>query len=379
MKILFICGSLESGKDGVGDYVQQLAAELIGKGHDVVAMAINDKHTSVEHRNEQLSNGISVPVFRLPSIQGSAERYQKAKLYADGFSPDLISFQFVPYSFQDKGLPFNIPSFAKLVGTRYQWHIMFHELWLGFSPGSSFKDRVIGFFQRRIVVSLVRVLKPVLVTTSNPLYRRLLRENGVKCAILPLFSNISIAPADQPFRDRILDELGISPGDRHKWRIAGIFGNIYPDSNLGGAINEQLKIETSQGRKLACIGMGNLNDYGKGEFKRLENTFGDQIKFIHLGIQPSHLISNVLQMLDYGIACTPAEFIFKSGVFATMKLHGLTVIQPHQEQVEENDAETTEYNTYLMDQPSHHWAVSYVAELFLQMLPGSIPVSPRPI
>ena len=34
MKIVFICGCLEPGKDGVGDYTRRLSAELIDHGVD---------------------------------------------------------------------------------------------------------------------------------------------------------------------------------------------------------------------------------------------------------------------------------------------------------------------------------------------------------
>ena len=43
MKLVFICGSLEPGKDGVGDYVYILARELIDLGHTCLLIALNDQ------------------------------------------------------------------------------------------------------------------------------------------------------------------------------------------------------------------------------------------------------------------------------------------------------------------------------------------------
>ena len=43
MKILFICGTFENGKDGVGDYTKRLAKEIIDYGHSVHIIAIHDK------------------------------------------------------------------------------------------------------------------------------------------------------------------------------------------------------------------------------------------------------------------------------------------------------------------------------------------------
>ena len=49
MKIAFLCGSLEPGFDGVGDYVRMLASEVIVQGHQAVIVAINDTHLKKEY------------------------------------------------------------------------------------------------------------------------------------------------------------------------------------------------------------------------------------------------------------------------------------------------------------------------------------------
>ena len=45
MKIVFLCGSLEPGRDGVGDYTRMLAAEIIRKGHNAAIVALADKYS----------------------------------------------------------------------------------------------------------------------------------------------------------------------------------------------------------------------------------------------------------------------------------------------------------------------------------------------
>jgi hypothetical protein len=42
LKILFLCGSLEPGRDGVGDCVKNVAGELRIQGHQAAAIALND-------------------------------------------------------------------------------------------------------------------------------------------------------------------------------------------------------------------------------------------------------------------------------------------------------------------------------------------------
>ena len=46
MNILFICGSAEPGKDGVGDYTRRLCGELLRTGHRTRILALCDNHAS---------------------------------------------------------------------------------------------------------------------------------------------------------------------------------------------------------------------------------------------------------------------------------------------------------------------------------------------
>src|SRR4030081_3934353 len=107
MKIVFICGGLEPGRDGIGDYTHQLATELIKKGHTVSAIALNDKYVKILKKEERLTNHDFI-ALRLPSNWKSAQRYKYAKDWIDSFDPEWLSLQFGPYSFNKKGLPFNL-------------------------------------------------------------------------------------------------------------------------------------------------------------------------------------------------------------------------------------------------------------------------------
>jgi hypothetical protein len=55
MKIVFVCGSVEIGRDGVGDYTRQLGLELLNQGHEVRIIGINDKVSSV-HTEDAIFN-----------------------------------------------------------------------------------------------------------------------------------------------------------------------------------------------------------------------------------------------------------------------------------------------------------------------------------
>src|SRR5690554_2861963 len=105
MKLLFICGSLEPGRDGVGDYTMRLAVALIKKGNSVYVVALNDPHVNNIVYGVQYKDGVEGSVLRIPLKFGDRVRYLKVFQLISDFRPDLISLQFVLYSFHRKGLP----------------------------------------------------------------------------------------------------------------------------------------------------------------------------------------------------------------------------------------------------------------------------------
>ena len=101
MKIIFICGSLERGKDGVGDYTRRLASGLIAIGCDVRMLALNDKHLVGFLHEVQLEQDQQITTLRLGKDLGWKERAVRAKVWVDAFNPSWLSLQYVPYAFQD--------------------------------------------------------------------------------------------------------------------------------------------------------------------------------------------------------------------------------------------------------------------------------------
>src|SRR5258708_26746090 len=104
MRICFICGSLEPGRDGVGDYTTSLADELRRLGHNVILIALRDNFiTEAMAANQQSAVG-STRSLRLPSAWPWPECIRHAKQQLDRFDPEWVSLQFVCYSFHPKGL-----------------------------------------------------------------------------------------------------------------------------------------------------------------------------------------------------------------------------------------------------------------------------------
>jgi hypothetical protein len=101
VKILFIAGSLEPGKDGVGDYAQTLGDECRRLGHETFLMSLNDSWIDKPSRGNRS--------LCLPSTMPWVSRIKTGRTFVAENHPDLVSLQYVPYSFHPAGLSFALP------------------------------------------------------------------------------------------------------------------------------------------------------------------------------------------------------------------------------------------------------------------------------
>ena len=104
-------------------------------------------------------------------------------------APELVSVQFVPYSFHPAGLSFALPQVLRAIFGQTPVQIMFHELWIGTEIGSRFKTRMVGFCQRKIIETVVNKLACRVIHTSNLVYTQLLSRYGITAKHLPLFGS----------------------------------------------------------------------------------------------------------------------------------------------------------------------------------------------
>lgn len=293
LRIAFLCGSLEPGRDGVGDYCRLLAAEL--ESHGMACLLIS-------------LNGIA-----------SASWPDRARVVRERlaqFGADWVSLQFVPYSFHSKGL---VESFGKAMRTALagrKLHIMFHELWIGAYTRAPWKEVCVGFLQRVCIRRLLRSLAPDLVTTTNSAYAALLQELGVEAPLLPLFGNIPIVP--EPDRHWIPKELTAG------WLFA-FFGTLHPVWSPEPLFSQIRDAARRAGKGVAMVSIGRLGP-GPALWSRLTERYGDTFSFRSLGEQPADRVSALLQTADFGVAASPWELIGKSGSAAAMLEHGLPVI-----------------------------------------------------
>ena len=314
MKLLFLCTSLEPGRDGVGDYVRLLAEACIQFGHTCRLVSLNDPFLDSPREEVQPGREQEISCLRLPAKDSWSDRIAAAQVYAYKFAPDWLSWQLVPYGFHPKGIiPKEARDLKKLCTGRHN-QVLLHELWIGLSTGEPFKNRVWGWLQRRALNTFLESLQPEVLHTTNATYKTVLDRNGWTAAILPLFGNVPVA---QP--------MPAMP-DPHRWSGC-IFGTVHPqfdprcfDTLIAGA-------QVSQ-RKLRILGIGRLGEYGEKMFAELETRYKRKLEATVLGEKTPGEISLLLQALDFGIATHPWALAGKSGAVAAMLDHGLPVIVP---------------------------------------------------
>ncbi len=319
MKILFLCPSLEPGRDGVGDYTRRLGAELQKSGHSCLCVAINDSYTKhqQEERNGSFSPGIprcdDQTIIRLPSCQSWSKRFAALGTMAQEFDPEWISLQYVPHGFHAKGLPLVFAWGVQSLRFKGLSHVMFHEVWGGST--SRLRDRVVYALQKRLLVHIHRQLRPRVVNVTNETYRQRLESIGIASEVLPLFSNIPLTPYEAP-RNRA----------ERRWVFA-IFGTLRKGWEFERLLAEiERARETSGIEECRFISVGRLGDYGHSLWEGMKQSGYKRFVFEMLGELEESDVSRVLHSADFGIAVSPLEILDKSGAVAAMREHGLPVI-----------------------------------------------------
>ena len=306
MKIVFICGSLEPGKDGVGDYCIQLAEQLNKNDHSITLFGVNDKFVpSIVIDNTVISS------IRLPSSLTIKLRLNYLKSWLKLNKTDFISLQFVPYSYNTKGLPLLFIRNLFSLCTTAKWNIMFHELWIQTDKNSNIKTRIIARLQRSLIKVLINKLQPVSITTSIPLYKRMLSDERVE--ILPLFSNIPI------YRTEVFAK------EENLLRAVhfGSFSSALSEMKVQFNFLKNVGIKLNKRVLLTCIGEGSKF---KGQSIQLAKTMFGKNNVVELGRLSEKDISEIIQNSDIGVSRANIEFAGKSGSTLAMLEHGLPVI-----------------------------------------------------
>lgn len=311
--ILFVCGSMEPGRDGVGDYTRLLASELKKRGYRVSIIALRDKFIHESFIEKQEQSGIPLEVLRCTITDKLKVRGALAKKYANNFNPDWISLQFVPYAYSTYGVPIGLGAVIRSMNQNAKIHMMIHESYL--TGKLSLKLNMVRIGQILGVKNLVKDLKPDVVHTSIPSYQKLLKDIGVNSDKLGLFGNLPI--------------VRHQPEHKPNEQLKAVYFGIGPQESSFGKFSKGISqlIEKS-GRSVELIFCGSLGEIGEQflDFLNAQNIEGLQIT--SLGRMESDDLSALFFQADFGVARVKPGLLGKSGSAIAMLEHGLPLWVP---------------------------------------------------
>ncbi|HEX8357953.1 MAG TPA: hypothetical protein VF610_11090 [Segetibacter sp.] len=318
MKFLFIAGCLEKGRDGVGDYTRCLAGELVKHGHEVSILAINDLFIA-EVVTESVPIGNSkISLFRIPSNFSAQKWFEKAEAFVQQQNPDIISLQFVPFSFHKKGLPFGLSKRLAKLGKGKDWQIMFHELWVGMDAEASIKSRWWGEVQRLLIRDLIQRLRPKVIHTQTNLYKVQLEKMGFAVKTLSLFSNIPREKSTNEAVANVQKKLeGVDITE------LALFASIHPGAPVEDFAKEVAEITKSENRIIHLLLIGRS---GPEQTRWAETWKRFGLSLTILEEQSAEMISRKLSEASVGVSTTPLAQIEKSGAVAAMREHNLPIL-----------------------------------------------------
>ena len=297
MKICFLSGPYDPGKCGISDYINLLGSELKNHGHQCPHIAIDEENT------------LSDISQNLPTA-------------------DLYSIQFAPFSFSPTGLSKkSLRGLASSLNGK-NTHINFHEIWIGAYPNAKWKEKCIGWLQRKEIVKFINLSNPALITCSNSAAIDRMKQSGIDCNYLYLFGNIPYSPTEE---SKALKGLSVV-----------FFGTLYEKfpykllaenlDEISKSLNIPILIKII-GRQRESKGLKEINKISK----KLS------IVISQLGEQPSKVISKEFQSCDLGISTTPYDILGKSGATAAMLEHGLPILAY-------DDGDTPKNNLFVMQE-----------------------------
>lgn len=318
MKILFVCGSVEPGKDGVGDYTKLLATEFENMGAEAVVVAVNEAESSQDYSEVfQRINGMDLKTYRMSGKLPWKHRIEKLREILISYTPDLVSLQFVPFSFQKKGLPFFLPrSLSSLNEHCKNWHVMFHELWVADSHAGSVKELVLRELQKFIIRRLLKMVRFRHIATSNPFYASMLARIGYNAAVMPIFSNLPKGKASS------LELIS-----NREQKIVGLFfGHVHYHEQMVEKIRQLARqIRERMGKGLVIGHVGNNQNYvTRNFFSELASV--SEVEVLTFGFLDANDAADVFAGADIGLSNYPLHLIGKSGSIASLLYNGLPVV-----------------------------------------------------
>lgn len=324
MRILFICGSAEPGRCGVGDYTRMLSVELAKNGHHVFILALDD--WNMPNPALPLSDGCnpcglgSLEILRISRYTKPGLRFCCLQEVIQGFQPDCCSLQYVPYAYSSHGIPLWLIRALRALPSIIPLHVMFHEVC---ERGGGIKSRARSIIQRSIVSRILHLPSLGAATTSILEYKKRIYEisGNQYVGILPLFGNIPLAPVHSVGK-YIRPLLSVEA-------LNMIYFGSAPDPLVTRLLLDRL-LEYSEMKdaRINLLVVGNLGANGPGFMHEIHRLHSPRIKIVHRGACPPEELSRLFIEADVGIARVPFRLLGKSGSTISMLEHGLPVWCP---------------------------------------------------
>lgn len=361
------------GRDGVGDYLRRLQAELTARGATVPLVGLADREVGAPTEEPG-------PTLRLPSAWPLRQRVGHARRWLQPFQAEILSLHVVPYAWHPKGLAFNLAREVRSLAEDYRLHLFFHELWIGEGWDEPWRHRLVGQVQRAALRQLVARGQPGAVHTTNPHYAARLYRMGVPAGVLPLAGNVPVGTAglDQAqWAALTRAHPDLRAEQRAAWRIAVFFGAFHPVWPAEPFVPQLAALAIGEGRRLALIHVGRPGGGGDTHWDACAVRLRDHATWVRLGEMDLEAVSRVMVEADAGVATTPWSIVGKSGTAASMAEHGLPVLVNRTEAGDESLAAPGP--AYLRWSTPAQWPVrqapiphawSLVAEAWLSVLNG---------
>ncbi len=317
MRLLFIGSSLAAGRNGVGDYIRSLSAELGRQGHACLALGLADTEDALDD---------NAPVVRIARRRPWPQRIMQARAAVAAFAPDWVSLQFVAYGWHPRGFAFGLADHLAPLFAGRRRHLMFHELWVGLNRHDRLVNRLNGLLQRHAVLGLHRALAPQLVHTHAPVYAATLAAEGVAARRLPLFGNLPVEPGDRLATRRRLLAEHVPQLAPEQAILAGWFGAVHPEWDGPEVINRLSTAVHAAGKQLVLLSLGRTGGAGERLVETLRRQPAPGSSLIVTGEIPPADASRLLSALDLALTANPVALVPKSSTLAACFDHGLPVL-----------------------------------------------------
>ena len=240
MNILFITNTLPPVVDGVGDYTLNIAREFARHGHKVTVVCKRDDRVRTEYDDicvcpviEAWNKATVGTVIRLIN-----EKHIK-----------IVSLQYVPHGYDNRGLPFAIAYLAKQIRKiNVPLYTFFHEVCIG--RGKWYQvHRNIGAFLMATIAKRI-ASNSTFVGTSIEHYKKRLKKLKIEeVSLIPIPCNVPIVYATDSDKDKLKESIACKENT-----IITLFGNR--DFSV---VIDAIKAIIKNGANIKVIALGKTN------------------------------------------------------------------------------------------------------------------------